>query len=96
MDPQFEDLSKKFSTESGKEMNRNVLYGYDVTDFLLGIINSSNNDADRITQLINSGKVFKGYHNNLLFDINHVNKFLNFIKYKNGLYQLLTRYNSIN
>jgi ABC-type branched-subunit amino acid transport system substrate-binding protein/predicted negative regulator of RcsB-dependent stress response len=95
-DPRFEDLSKKFYTEIGKEMNRNVLYGYDAADYLLGIINTSNNDSDRITQLVNSGKIYEGYHNNLLFDINHVNKFLNFIKYKNGLYQLITRYSSIN
>jgi branched-chain amino acid transport system substrate-binding protein len=95
-DPQFEDLSNKFYTETGKEMNRNVLYGYDAANYLLGIINTSNNDSYRITQLVNSGKIFEGYHNNLLFDINHVNKFLNFIKYKNGLYQLITRYSSIN
>ena len=95
-DSKFINLSKKFFTETGSDMNRNVLYGYDTANYLLQILNETNNDPYKIAQFIYSGFSFRGIHNDLLFDENHVNKILNFIRYKDGVYQLIKRYNSIN
>lgn len=95
-DQKFTNLSDKFYAETKGDLNRNVLYGYDAANYLLQILNETNNDPDKITELVNSGMSFKGFHNDLLFDENHVNKTLNFIRYKDGVYQLIKRYNSIN
>jgi branched-chain amino acid transport system substrate-binding protein len=95
-DQKFEDLSKKFFTETGNEMNRNVLYGYDAANYLLQILDETNNDPNKMAQFIYSGFSFKGIHNDLLFDDNHVNKILNFVRYKDGVYHLIKRYNAIN
>ena len=95
-DPKFIELSKKFFNETQSEMNRNVLYGYDAANYLLQILNETDNDPNKMAQFIYSGFSFKGVHNDLLFNENHVNKILNFIRYKDGVYQLIQRYNSIN
>ena len=95
-DQKFQDLSKKFFMETGNDMNRNVLYGYDAANYLLQILNETGNDPYKIAQFIYSGFSFKGIHNDLLFNEDHVNKILNFIRYKDGVYQLIKRYNSIN
>ena len=95
-DPKFIELSKNFFTETGNEMNRNVLYGYDAANYLLQILDETNNDPNQMAQFIYSGFSFKGIHNDLLFDKNHVNKILNLVRYKDGIYKLIQRYNSIN
>ncbi len=95
-DPEFIDLSKRFFAETKGDMNRNVLYGYDAANYLLEILAAADNNTEKIKQLINSGSPFNGIHNNLQFDSNHVNKYLNFIRYKDGLYQLVKRFSYIN
>ncbi len=95
-DPKFMELSKKFFRETNHDLNRNVLYGYDTAEYLLQILYQSKNDPEKIKQLMDSGKAVDGIHNNILFDENHVNKSLNIIRYNNGVYRLIQRYNSVN
>lgn len=95
-DQKFMELSKRFFSQTNSDMNRNVLYGYDAANYLLQILYESNNDSDNIKRLMDSGKVVKGIHNNILFDENHVNKSLNMIRYNEGVYHLIQRYNSVN
>ncbi len=95
-DQKFKELSKRFFSANNSDLNRNVLYGYDTADYLLQIIFESKNDPDKIRQLMDSGKTVIGIHNNILFDENHVNKYLNIIRYNEGVYRLIQRFNSLN
>ena len=95
-DPGYVTLNREFSSQTNMEANRNVLYGYDTAEYILSAINSSNNDTDRINKILNSQKKMKGFHNNISFNDEHVNMYLNILKYQSGLYQLVERYKPVN
>ena len=95
-DPGYITLNREFSSQTNMEANRNVLYGYDTAEYILSAINSSNNDTDRINKILNSQKEMKGFHNNISFNDEHVNMYLNILKYQSGLYQLIERYKPVN
>lgn len=95
MDPEYIRLNKMFSSQTNMEANRNVLYGYDSAELIISAIISSNNNPDKIASVLSSSKGVKGLHNNISFNEDHVNKYLNILKYQSGLYQLVERYNSV-
>lgn len=95
-DPDYFLLSKKFYLSTKFDANRNVLYGYDLANNLVDVIFNSHNDIIKINQLLNSGVSKNGFHNSLLFDENHINKSLNILKYRDGVYEFVERYNSPN
>lgn len=95
-DAEYIQMNRMFSDQTNMEANRNVLYGYDTAEYILSVLMSSNNNPAKIADFLNSASDVKGFHNNISFDENHVNKYLNILKYQSGLYQLIERYKSIN
>ena len=91
-DPEYIQVNRMFSAQTSMDANRNVLYGYDTTEYVLDLLATTNNDTKKISASLNSGRDVKGFHNNISFSLNHVNKYLNILKYQSGIYQLIQRY----
>jgi branched-chain amino acid transport system substrate-binding protein len=91
-DPGYEEFSQKFNSITGKEANRNVLYGYDAAKFIFGSVRDWNYSPAEIGRLFNSGKAIPGYHNNICFDGQRVNNYLNIIQFSDGVFQLLDKF----
>jgi branched-chain amino acid transport system substrate-binding protein len=95
-DDGYKQFSEEFSRTFGKDPNRNVLYGYDVAKFLLTVMRNIVPVRSTIKNKIESGIVSTGFHNNISFDENHMNRFLNIVRYKNGVFQLIEKFRSGN
>ncbi len=91
-DGDFKRLNNKFYRQNGYDLNRNVLYGYDVANYLLSILNEKGDNVYSVAKALKTFKEVRGYHNNFLFDNNRVNSVLNLIRYKNGIFRLIDRY----
>jgi branched-chain amino acid transport system substrate-binding protein len=91
-DTSFQVFSKKFANQTGMEVNRNVLYGYDAAEFLLTQVTDFNVNSAGIINEIEAGTVYNGYHNQISFDKSRVNKFLNIIRYKDGKFELVDKF----
>ena len=90
-DTTLQYFSKSFFNQTNIDVDRNVLYGYDITNYLLSIIPSSP-DRTVLKSNIESEIIFKGLHNNFYFDQSRVNKFINIIRYKDGKFQLIDKF----
>jgi branched-chain amino acid transport system substrate-binding protein len=95
-DKDYKEFSERFSEVYGKDPGRNVLYGYDVTKYLLTIMRNIAPNRLAIKNKIISGMVNYGFHNNISFDENRVNKFLNIVRYRNGVFELIEKFRSGN
>jgi ABC-type branched-subunit amino acid transport system substrate-binding protein len=95
-DENYKQFSENFSGIFGKDPNRNVLYGYDTAKFLLTVMRNIVPVRSAIKNKIVSGIVSTGFHNNISFDENHMNRFLNIVRYKNGVFQLIEKFRSGN
>ena len=93
-DEDYKDFSEKFSEVYGKDPGRNVLYGYDVTKYLLTVMRNIVPNRLAVRNKIISGIISNGYHNNISFDENRVNKFLNIVRYRNGVFELIEKFRS--
>jgi len=93
-DNDYKEFSEKFSEIYGKDPGRNVLYGYDVTKYLLTVMRNIMPNRFAIKNKIISGIMSNGYHNNISFDENRVNKFLNIVRYRNGVFELIEKFRS--
>ncbi|QQS37049.1 MAG: penicillin-binding protein activator [Ignavibacteriales bacterium] len=91
-DPDYQTFSKEFSEKTKMELNRNVLYGYDTAKYLLTVISNTISDRKKICDKMESGIRISGYHNYISFDKKHVNRNLNIVKYNNGIFELIDRY----
>jgi branched-chain amino acid transport system substrate-binding protein len=91
-DTLFQSFSKKFTNQTRKEVNRNVLYGYDAADFLLSEVKDFSKSPVEIKSEISSGTIFSGYHNQISFDSSRVNKFVNILRYKDGKFELVDKF----
>ncbi|GAB4291286.1 MAG: hypothetical protein Kow0098_10420 [Ignavibacteriaceae bacterium] len=95
-DPVYNSLSNQFINRTGSDLNRNVLYGYDTAKYLLTVLRSIDRSRRNIITKMESGIMSTGVHNNIAFDQNHSNKFLNIIRYKDGIFQLIDKFRSGN
>jgi branched-chain amino acid transport system substrate-binding protein len=91
-DINFQVFNKAFRQKTGHDATRNVLYGYDAAKFVLASFKVSEPDRITLSTQMESGVVYKGYHNNISFGRERVNKFLNIIRYKDGKFQLVERF----
>jgi len=91
-DTSFNTFSKNFIEQTGIDMNRNVLYGYDTAEYLLQIINAGADTRASLISSMESGVEVKGYHNNIAFGKNHINRFLNIVRYSDGKFELIDRF----
>ncbi len=88
----YKKFNKKYFVQNNYDSNRNVLYGYDVTKMLLSVLQYNGDNVYSVLQALKTTKEIKGFHNNFIFDNNRANNFLNIIKYKNGIFRLIDRY----
>ncbi len=88
----YKDFGKKFFEQTNKDANRNILYGYDLANYVLNILNESNGNSTAIEMKMESGIIGKGFHNNISFGKERINRFLNIIRYKNGIFELTDKF----
>lgn len=88
----FKEFSKLFKQTTGKEVNRNILYGYDTAKYILTIMRNIDPTRKNIKFKMESGVNVNGYHNNISFDSDHVNKFVNIVRYRDGIFELIDKF----
>ena len=88
----YKNFSEQFISITGKDVNRNVLYGYDAAKFVLTAYRNSESGRKNFVNKMTSGMVSSGLHNNISFDERRVNKFLNIVRYKNGVFELVDKF----
>ena len=76
-DTAFITFRHDFTEETGTDINRNVLYGYDTAEYLLTIIDAGADTRLSLISSMESGIEVKGYHNNIAFGKEHINRFFN-------------------
>jgi branched-chain amino acid transport system substrate-binding protein len=88
----FKYFSDQFGTATGKDVNRNVLYGYDTAKYLLTAIRNSEPGRKNLVDKMISGMVSSGLHNNISFDARRINKFLNIVRYNADVFELVDKF----
>lgn len=88
----YKNFNEQFNSITGKDVNRNVLYGYDAAKFLLTVLRNSELNRKNLVNKMISGMVSSGLHNNISFDERRVNNFLNIVRYKNGVFELVDKF----
>ena len=88
----YKEFSDKFGVTTRKDVNRNVLYGYDAAKFLLTAIRNSEPGKQNLINKIISGMVSSGWHNNISFDLRRINRYLNLVRYNTGVFELVDKF----
>ncbi len=88
----YKNFNEQYNAITGKDVSRNVLYGYDAAKFLLTVLRNSELNRKNLVNKMISGMVGNGLHNNISFDERRVNKFLNIVRYKNGVFELVDKF----
>jgi branched-chain amino acid transport system substrate-binding protein len=90
--PDYQAFNKTFYQKTHMDVTRNVLYGYDAAKFVLTSFYGDDPDRSTLKTAMESGRVYNGYHNNISFDSERINKFLNIIRYTDGEFQLVDKF----
>jgi hypothetical protein len=77
------------------DANMSVLYGYDTAKYILTILRNINRERKNIQIKIEDGVVVNGFHNNILFN-DHVNVFINIVRYNEGQFLLVDKFKTGN
>ena len=93
-DPELKTLSTEFKKITGKEINRNVLYGYDTAKYILTVMRNIDPTRKNIKNKIESGISVTGFHNNISFDSERINKYLNIVRYQDEVFELVDKFRS--
>ena len=91
-DEDYQIFSERFSQLTGKDPNRNVLYGYDTAKYLLTVMRNIAPRRSGIKDKMISGIMRKGFHNNISFDENRINRFMNIVRYNNCIFNLVEKF----
>jgi ABC-type branched-subunit amino acid transport system substrate-binding protein len=89
---EYYNFNDKFISVTGKDVNRNALYGYDAAKFVLTAIRNSEFGRENLRIKMISGMISSGMHNNISFDEKRVNRFLNIVRYKDGVFELVDKF----
>jgi ABC-type branched-subunit amino acid transport system substrate-binding protein/outer membrane protein assembly factor BamD (BamD/ComL family) len=95
-DPEFKQFSASFSKIAGIEINRNILYGYDTAKYILTVMRNIDPTRKNIKSKIESGINVTGFHNNISFDKDRTNKFINIVRFNNGVFELVDKFRAGN
>lgn len=95
-DSEFNEFNSRFKKQTGIEINRNVLYGYDLAKYIITVMRNIDPTRKNVKYKIESGINVTGFHNNISIDSSRVNRYINIVKYKNGIFELLDKYRSRN
>lgn len=90
------NFNSSFSDITGKDANRNVLYGYDTARYLLTVMRNIVPSRSSLISKMKSGVTSIGLRNNISFDESRVNKYLNIVRYKDGVFELVEKFKSAN
>ena len=88
----YQNFNEQYVSITGKDVNRNVLYGYDAAKFLLTAYRNSGPSRKNLVEKMTSGMVSSGLRNNISFDERRINRFLNIIRYKDGVFELVDKF----
>ncbi|AFH48524.1 ABC-type branched-chain amino acid transport system periplasmic subunit [Ignavibacterium album JCM 16511] len=88
----FNEFNEKFLNTTGKDITRNVLYGYDTAKYLVSVMRSIQSRRNTIKLKIDSGIKINGFHNNISFSKKKRNLYLNILSYSDGKFQLIEKY----
>lgn len=91
-DEDYQIFSKNFFSKTKMDVNRNIFYGYDTMKYLLTIMRTSFSGGDALKQKMISGISSVGFHNNICFDSNRINKYMNIIRYSSGKFELIDKF----
>lgn len=95
-DADFKQFSSSFKKTTGMEINRNILYGYDTAKYILTVMRNIDPTRKNIKYKMESGISVTGFHNNISFDYEHTNKFVNIVRYKDGVFELIDKFRAGN
>jgi branched-chain amino acid transport system substrate-binding protein len=93
-DKEFQDFSSDFKKQTGEEVSRNVLYGYDLAKYIITVMNNADPTRKNIKYKMESGINVKGFHNDISFDSERINKFINIVRFKDGIFELVEKFRS--
>jgi branched-chain amino acid transport system substrate-binding protein len=93
-DQDFKNFSVRFKKITDKGTGRNVLYGYDIAKYLLTVMRNIDPTRKNIKFKIESGINVSGYHNNISFDSERINKYLNIVRYQDEVFELVEKFRS--
>ena len=91
-DENFSEFNKTFYARTKKDASRNVLYGYDAAKYVLSIFDGKTIGREDVTAIIESGFITTGFHNNIAIDSARINKYLNIVRYRDGVFELIDRF----
>jgi branched-chain amino acid transport system substrate-binding protein len=91
-DQAFIEFNQSFLSTTGKEITRNVLYGYDVAKYLATALRAIQPTRNTIKLKLDSGLKSNGYHNNISFSKKKRNTYINILSYSDGKFQLIEKY----
>ncbi len=89
---EYFNFNEQFIALTGKDVNRNAFYGYDAAKFLLTAIRNSEYGRENLKSKMISGMISSGLHNNISFDGRRVNRYLNLVRYKVGVFELVDKF----
>jgi branched-chain amino acid transport system substrate-binding protein len=88
----YKNFSEQFISITGKDVNRNVLYGYDAVKYFLTVLRNTEPRRKSLVDKMISGMVSSGLRNNISFDERRINKFLNIVRYRDGVFELIDKF----
>jgi branched-chain amino acid transport system substrate-binding protein len=88
----YKNFSEQFTSITGKDVNRNVLYGYDAAKYVLTVLRNTEPRRKNLVDKMISGMVSSGFRNNISFDERRINKFLNIVRYRDGVFELVDKF----
>jgi branched-chain amino acid transport system substrate-binding protein len=88
----YKNFSDQFISITGKDVNRNVLYGYDAAKYVLTVLRNTEPRRKSLVAKMISGMVNNGLRNNISFDERRINKFLNIVRYRDGVFELVDKF----
>jgi branched-chain amino acid transport system substrate-binding protein len=89
---EFTEFNDAFFKQTKTEVNRNVLYGYDTAKYLLTVLRNFAGSPSAVKQKMVSDMTVNGFHNNICFDEMRINKFLNIVRYRDGIFDLVDEF----
>lgn len=91
-DKLFKEFTSSFQETTGREVNRNILYGYDTAKYLLTVMRNIDPTRKALRLKMESSISSVGFKNNISFDQSRMNKYLNIVRYNDGIFLLVDKF----
>ena len=88
----YQEFNKNFLSRTKTDANRNVLYGYDTAKYIITVLRNISRDRKNIKSKMESGITVNGFHNNISFNEDHLNVFINIVRYNEGYFELVDKF----